>query len=95
MQAGSIGHHSSPALFGASDKFRECWRNYIKHKSVITSVCDRNGRRAIDALRGIDFTRKNLKPSPPSLISSRVHCIFHIQTDMVAIASFLAKIADT
>lgn len=45
--ASAIIHH--PALFGTSDKFRECWRNYIKHKSIITSLCDRNERCTIDA----------------------------------------------
>lgn len=34
--ASAIIHH--PVLFGTSDKFRECWCNYIKHKSVITSL---------------------------------------------------------
>lgn len=43
----TIIHHS--ALFGMSDKFRECWRNYIKHKSVITSLCNRNEKYTIDA----------------------------------------------
>jgi len=45
--ASAIIHH--PVLFGTSDKFRECWCNYIKHKSVITSLCDRNEECTIDA----------------------------------------------
>lgn len=43
----TIIHH--PVLFGTSDKFGECWRNYIKHKSVITSLYDHNEECTIDA----------------------------------------------
>lgn len=43
----TIIHHL--VLFGTSDKFGECWRNYIKHKSVITSLYDRNEECTIDA----------------------------------------------
>lgn len=42
-----------PVLFGTLDKFRECWCNYIKHKSVITSLRGRNEERAINAYHGV------------------------------------------